>query len=277
MPNWSTCSTGRRCSVKKWTVKPANLRNAAHRVADAIYEKIIGVRGAFATRIAYVSVDGKPPNQHYQLIVADADGENPRMILQSDRPLMSPAWSADGEWLAYVSFETARLVGVRAARCSTGKRSMVSARAGINGAPTWSPDGKKLALTLSGSNGNLDIYLLDLAIAAADAAHRRSGHRHRGGVLARRQRHLLHLGSLRQSAGLPDGARRRRAAAARHLHRHVQCASARFARRQAARGADARRRRLSHRPAGPGQRHAARCCRRAARTNRRASRPTAPW
>jgi TolB protein len=38
----------------------------------------------------------------------------------------------------------------------------VSARAGINGAPTWSPDGKKLALTLSGSNGNLDIYLLDL-------------------------------------------------------------------------------------------------------------------
>jgi TolB protein len=46
---------------------------------------------------------------------------------------------------------------------STGKRSMVSARAGINGAPAWAPDGKKLALTLSGSNGNLDIYLLDLA------------------------------------------------------------------------------------------------------------------
>jgi TolB protein len=153
--------TGQTLLSRKWTVKPANLRNGAHRVADAIYEKIIGVRGAFATRIAYVSVDGKPPAQKYQLIVADADGENPRMILQSDRPLMSPAWSADGEWLAYVSFER-RVSAVYVQQVRTGTRRMVSARAGINGAPAWSPDGKKLALTLSGTNGNLDIYLLDL-------------------------------------------------------------------------------------------------------------------
>lgn len=147
---------------KQWTSKPANLRNTAHRVADAIYQAITGVRGAFATRIAYVSVDGKAPNQHYQLIIADADGENPRKVLQSDRPLMSPAWSADGKWIAYVSFER-RVSAVYVQEVSTGKRSMVSARAGINGAPSWSPDGKKLALTLSGNNGNLDIYLLDLA------------------------------------------------------------------------------------------------------------------
>jgi TolB protein len=152
---------GQRVFGQKWTTKPANLRNTAHRVADAIYEKVLGVRGAFATRIAYVSVDGKAPNQRYQLIVADADGENPRTILQSDRPLMSPAWSSDGKWLAYVSFER-RVSAVYVQEVSTGKRSMVSARAGINGAPAWSPDGKKLALTLSGNNGNLDIYLLDL-------------------------------------------------------------------------------------------------------------------
>lgn len=153
--------TGQTLLDRTWTVKPANLRNASHRAADAIYEKIIGVKGAFATRIAYVSVDGKPPAQKYQLIVADADGESPRMILQADRPLMSPAWSADGEWLAYVSFER-RVSAVYVQQVRTGQRRMVSARAGINGAPSWSPDGKKLALTLSGTNGNLDIYLLDL-------------------------------------------------------------------------------------------------------------------
>jgi TolB protein len=153
--------TGQNLLARKWTGKPANLRNLTHRVADAIYEKIIGVRGAFATRIAYVSVDGKPPAQKYQLIVADADGENPRKIMQSDRPIMSPAWSADGEWLAYVSFER-RVSAVYVQQVRSGQRSMVSARAGINGAPSWSPDGKKLALTLSGTNGNLDIYLLDL-------------------------------------------------------------------------------------------------------------------
>jgi TolB protein len=156
---------GQTVFVKQWTAKPANLRNTAHRVADAIYKAILGVPGAFATRIAYVSVDGKAPNQHYQLIIADADGENPRTILQSDRPLMSPAWSSDGEWLAYVSFER-RVSAVYVQQVRTGKRSMVSARAGINGAPAWSPDGKKLALTLSGNNGNLDIYLLDLASQA---------------------------------------------------------------------------------------------------------------
>jgi TolB protein len=150
---------------KQWTAKPANLRNTAHRVADAIYKAITGIPGAFATRIAYVSVDGKAPNQHYQLIIADADGENPRKVLQSDRPLMSPAWSADGKWLAYVSFER-RVSAVYVQEVSSGKRSMVSARAGINGAPAWSPDGRKLALTLSGNNGNLDIYLLDLGSQA---------------------------------------------------------------------------------------------------------------
>jgi len=154
--------TGLSMMDKPWTVKSANLRKAAHRIADEVYRLIIGVPGAFDTRIAYVSVDGKPPTQKYQLIVADADGENPLAILTRDRPLMSPAWSPDGSKLAYVSFEN-RVSSVWVQDIFTTQRSRVSARAGINGAPTWSPDGRKLALTLSGSNGNLDIYLLDLS------------------------------------------------------------------------------------------------------------------
>jgi TolB protein len=153
--------TGVRLATQRFT-GPANaLRNAAHRVSDAIYQKILGVRGAFATRIAYVSIDGTPPAQHYQLIVADADGENAHLILDSRFPIMSPAWSPDGQWLAYVSFES-KLSGVYVQLVRTGERRLVSARAGINGAPAWSPDGKKLALTLGGSNGNPDIYVLDL-------------------------------------------------------------------------------------------------------------------
>ncbi|MGH8257886.1 MAG: Tol-Pal system beta propeller repeat protein TolB, partial [Steroidobacteraceae bacterium] len=74
---------------------------------------------------------------------------------------MSPSWSADGRWIAYVSFEN-RLSAVYVQRVSTGERRLVSARAGVNGAPVFSPDGKRLALTLSGSGGNLDIWLLDL-------------------------------------------------------------------------------------------------------------------
>ena len=154
--------TGQSLGTTRILANADSLRNAAHRVSDFVFEKIIGTRGAFATRIAYVSVDGAPPSQRHQLIVADADGENPRTVLASKLPIMSPAFSPDGQWLAYVSFE-GNYSSIYLQKLSTGERRRVSARAGVNGAPAFSPDGKRLALTLSGSGGNLDVYILDLA------------------------------------------------------------------------------------------------------------------
>jgi TolB protein len=140
-----------------------DLRLAAHRAADLIYERIVGVRGAFATRIAYVAVDGQVPNRHFRLIVADADGENAHTIVASKEPLMSPAWSPDGSQLAYVSFE-GRNSAIYLQALKTGERRRISAREGINGAPAFSPDGRHLALTLSQQrDGNVDVYVLDLA------------------------------------------------------------------------------------------------------------------
>lgn len=153
--------TGQSLGSRHVPIEAGNPRAAAHRVSDFVYGMIIGTRGAFSTRVAYVAVDGAPPQQHFQLIVADADGENSQVVLDSRQPIMSPAWSADGRWLAYVSFENhASAIIVQELR--SGERRQVSARAGVNGAPAWSPDGKRLALTLSGSGGNLDIYVLDL-------------------------------------------------------------------------------------------------------------------
>ncbi|NBX58629.1 MAG: Tol-Pal system beta propeller repeat protein TolB, partial [Gammaproteobacteria bacterium] len=157
--------TGQRLLIERISAAPAAWRNAAHRISDRLYQKIIGARSAFATRIAYVSVDGQPPSQRYQLIVADSDGENAKVILQSRLPLMSPAWSPDGEWLAYVSFET-RTASVYVQRVRTAERRRVSSRPGVNNAPTWSPDGSRLALTLSSPGGNLDVYVLELASGA---------------------------------------------------------------------------------------------------------------
>jgi TolB protein len=154
--------TGQQLANPRFTGTTAAVRDAAHRCSDVIYEKILGVRGAFATRIAYVSVDGTPPSQRYQMIVADADGANARVILESRQPMMSPAWSPDGQWLAYVSFENKRS-SIYVQQVSSGERRLVSARVGINGAPAWSPDGHKLLLTLGGSGGNPNLYVLDLA------------------------------------------------------------------------------------------------------------------
>jgi len=157
--------TRQRMVAYQFNANKAGLRLASHQVADMVYQKITGVKGAFATKIAYVSVLGHLPARSYRLIVADSDGENPRVVMQSNEPLMSPAWSPDGQSLAYVSFED-RLPSVYVQELKTGERRRVSARAGVNQAPAWSPDGKTLALTLSTREGNLDVYTLDLATQA---------------------------------------------------------------------------------------------------------------
>lgn len=156
--------TGASLLAQRLPSTEKGLRATAHRIADLVFERLTGIPGAFSTRIAYVAVDGKPPAQRYRLIVADADGYGPRTVLESREPIMSPAWSPDGQYLAYVSFE-GKTSAVYVQRLATGERSRVSARAGINGAPAWSPDGRKLALTLS-RDGNLDLYTLDLATQA---------------------------------------------------------------------------------------------------------------
>lgn len=154
--------TGQRLAGQRVTAANANsMRAMSHRIADIIFEQLTGVRGAFSTRVAFINVEGTPPKQRYKLLVSDYDGENPQTITTSDEPLMSPAWSPDGQSLAYVSFESkASAVYVQTLR--TGERKRVSARAGINGAPAWSPDGKTLALTLSRKDGDVDVYTLEL-------------------------------------------------------------------------------------------------------------------
>jgi TolB protein len=155
-------ATGERLLGTALPADPNALKRASHRVSDAVYEKILGVRGAFATRIAYVAVDGPVNKRNYRLIVSDADGANERVVFASPDPIMSPAWSPDGRSLAYVSFHTG-LAAIYVQTLASGAQVQVSARSGINGAPSYSPDGSQLALALSRRDGNVDVYVLTLA------------------------------------------------------------------------------------------------------------------
>ena len=143
-------------------VDPKALKRASHRVSDAVYERILGVRGAFATRIAYVAVEGPVNRRSYRLVVSDADGGNEHIVFGSPDPIMSPTWSPDGRAVAYVSFHSG-LSAVYVQTLATGAQVQVSAKSGINGAPAYSPDGSQLALALSRRDGNVDVYVLNLA------------------------------------------------------------------------------------------------------------------
>ncbi|MDO4683929.1 MAG: Tol-Pal system beta propeller repeat protein TolB [Lautropia sp.] len=126
-----------------------DIRLAGHRVADAVFEKLTGIRGIFSTRIAFVSKQGK----RYRLNVADWDGQNVQTALNAAEPIISPAWSPDGRRLAYVSFETQKPV-VYVHNLASGQRKAVAQFKGSNSAPTWSPDGRSLAVTLTRDGGS---------------------------------------------------------------------------------------------------------------------------
>ncbi len=179
-----------------YTIVVPQMRAIAHKIADTIYEKLTGEPGVFSTRIAYVA---RFP-QRFELHVADADGFNSQFILAHREPIISPAWSPDGTRIAYVSFEQGRSI-VFIHNLVDGTRRVLASYDGINSAPAWSPDGKRLALALS-KDGVSQIYMIDADGGGLVRLTNSNAIDTEASFLARRQVHLVHLGSRRQSADL---------------------------------------------------------------------------
>lgn len=139
-----------------YTISASQWRATAHQIADIIYEKLTGIPGAFSSRIAYVQKQGK----RYELRVADADGQNPRTVVRSAEPVISPRFSPDGARIAYVSFEDKKPV-VYVQSLGDGGRRKVAAFKGSNSAPAWAPDGRRLAVVLTRDDAS-QIYLINV-------------------------------------------------------------------------------------------------------------------
>ncbi len=153
---------GRRLDGKRYTVVASQWREAAHRMADAIYEQVTGIRGAFATKIMYVlAQNAGSPQANYRLEVADSDGEQSRTLLNSREPILSANWSPDGKRVVYVTFETGR-PSIVLQDVNGPYRERLTNFQGINSSPVFSPDGKKLAMVLS-KDGDPEIFVMDLA------------------------------------------------------------------------------------------------------------------
>jgi len=143
------------------SISSEGLRKEAHRIADAVYQRLLGEKGAFATYMAYITEKKVNNKKQYTLEVSESDGYHPQVIFKSHAPIMSPAWSPDGRKIAYVSFENGRAEIYIQSVWVRSKRQSVANFKGSNSAPAWSPDGLYLAVTLSFS-GNPEIYIYTL-------------------------------------------------------------------------------------------------------------------
>ncbi|MFK2914201.1 Tol-Pal system protein TolB [Pseudomonas sp. 3HC3] len=138
------------------------LRDMAHYIADQSFEKLTGIKGAFSTRMLYVTAERfSTNNTRYTLQRSDYDGARAVTLLQSREPILSPRFAPDGKRIAYVSFEQKR-PRIFVQNIDTGRREQVTNFEGLNGAPAWSPDGSRLAFVLS-KDGNPDIYVMNMA------------------------------------------------------------------------------------------------------------------
>ncbi len=139
----------------------AQLRDMAHYIADQAFEKLTGIKGAFSTRLLYVTAERFAANNtRYTLQRSDYDGARAVTLLQSREPILSPSFAPDGRRIAYVSFEQRR-PRIFIQHIDTGRREQITDFEGLNGAPAWSPDGGRLAFVLS-RDGNPEIYVMDM-------------------------------------------------------------------------------------------------------------------
>ncbi|MEM7121615.1 MAG: Tol-Pal system beta propeller repeat protein TolB [Pseudomonadota bacterium] len=135
-------------------------RRIAHKIADAIYQRLTGESGYFDTRIVYIAESGTASNRKKQLAIMDQDGANHRFITDGSYLVLTPRFSPTAQEITYMSYvnNTPR---VYILDIDTGRREVLGDFPGMTFAPRFSPDGRKVIMSLA-IDGNSDIYVMDL-------------------------------------------------------------------------------------------------------------------
>lgn len=156
-------------SVTYKNINISLMRTLAHKISNYIYKKLTGEQGFFLTKLAYVKVSNPYARygRVYELVISDYDGFNKHTVLrQTDNPIATPSWSADGKDIVYSSYSGGSM-GVYELQIATGKVTRLTNFKGINSSPSFSPDDRKIALALSkGYSDQTNIYIMNLVTKA---------------------------------------------------------------------------------------------------------------
>jgi TolB protein len=135
-------------------------RRIAHKIADAIYERLTGESGYFDTRIVYVAESGPQAKRTKRLAIMDQDGANFRYLTDGRALVLTPRFSPTTQEITYLSYERDQ-PHVYLRNIDTGRQELLGNFPGMTFAPRFSPDGNKVVLTYA-KGGDSNIYEMDL-------------------------------------------------------------------------------------------------------------------
>ncbi len=144
---------GQQIQGTAYTTTEANWRRIAHIISDVIYERLLGEKGYFDTRIAYVSITGSRARQTKRLAVMDQDGYNTRFLTDGRWAAITPRFHPTRDELVFMSFRD------KMPRCYTlnldsGAQRLLGNFHSMTFAPRFSPDGNNVIMSVSRGSGS---------------------------------------------------------------------------------------------------------------------------
>jgi TolB protein len=151
---------GKQLDGLQFTTTPENWRRVAHKVADAVYERLTGEKGYFDTRVVFVSESGPKTKRVKRLTIMDQDGANPSFLTGGATTVMTPRFSSSSQEITYMEL-TDSSSNIYLFNIETGRHETLGRLQGMVFAPRFSPDGSKVAFSQE-QRGNSDIFVMDL-------------------------------------------------------------------------------------------------------------------
>jgi TolB protein len=151
---------GQQLTGFAYTTTPANWRRVAHKIADAIYQRITGEEGYFDTRIAYIADAGPAQNRVRRLAIMDQDGANNRDLTDGRYIVLTPRFAPSAQEIAYLSYASGQ-PSVYLMNLETGEPRSIGNFPGMTFAPRFSPDGGRLIFSRA-EGGASNIFTLAL-------------------------------------------------------------------------------------------------------------------
>jgi TolB protein len=145
-----------------FTSQPNNWRRLGHIIADAVYKRVTGEEGYFDTRVAYVSETGPLNNRVKRIAIMDQDGANNRYITDGSTIAITPRFSPTLQEIVYMAYgDRNSPPKVYLQNVDSNRRELMGNFPGMSFAPRFSPDGTKVAMSLS-QDGRTNLYEMDV-------------------------------------------------------------------------------------------------------------------